>query len=343
MTSSSAVAVELDSVRRRGSHLRHESEGQRHVVERYGRGTVIAVCAAVLIWSTTFAALVAALQHFDPRHLLFLRWTLTALLFAGFGTVTRMRLPERADLPKIALAGLLGFGAYQLLLVNGQAGVSATTAGFLVNMSPLFTTVVAIVLGREQSRWTTWAGLALCTAGLAVMTQGRGGMGEFGASAGLVVLAAFSFAMYTVVAKPLLAKYSPLEVTTYALVAGSVPFLVFAPGAFGALASASAQGIGTLVFLAVFPGGLAYVLWARAVKGFTPGLASRFLYFIPVLGVPIAWLWVGEAPHVLTIVGGLVTVAGVALSSLRIGPRPALGPVRPVSAGSQRTGMSEAA
>jgi len=313
------------------------------VVERYGRGTILAVCAAVLIWSTTFAALVAALQHFDPRHLLFLRWTLTAALFVAFGALTRMRLPDRSDLPKIALAGLLGFGAYQLLLVNGQSGVSATMAGFLVNMSPLFTTVVAIGLGRERSRWTTWAGLALCTAGLLVMTLGRGGVGDFGPSAALVVLAAFSFAMYTVVAKPLLAKYSPLEVTTYSLVAGTVPFLAFAPGAFGALAAASPVGIATLAFLAVFPGGLAYVLWARAVKGFTPGLASRFLYVIPVLGVPIAWVWVGEVPHMLTVVGGLVTIVGVALSTLRTGPRVALGPLRPVSANAQHAGMSEAA
>jgi len=291
------------------------------MAKRYGTGTMLAVGTAVLIWSTTFAALVAALREFDPHHLLFLRWTLTASLFLAFGALTRMRLPERADLPKIALAGVMGFGAYQLLLVTGQAGISATMSGFLVNMSPLFTTVIAVALGRESSRWTTWTGLAACTAGLFVMAQGRGGVGQIGPSAGLVVLAALSFATYTMVTKPLLAKYRPLEVTTYALVAGVVPFLVFAPGSIAALSRASASGIGTLIYLAVLPGGIAYALWSRAVKGLTPSVASRFLYLIPVLGVPVAWVWVGEAPQPLTVAGGLITIAGVALASLRLPTR----------------------
>ncbi|HSK48820.1 MAG TPA: DMT family transporter [Coriobacteriia bacterium] len=307
------------------------------MVKRYGIGTMASVAVTVLIWSTTFAALVAALRHFTPQHLLFLRWTLTAVLFVGFGAVTRMRLPDRADLPKIALAGVLGFAAYQMLLVNGQMGVSATMAGFLVNMSPLFTTVIAVSLGRDDSRRTTWAGIALCTLGLLVMAQGKGGFGDIGPSAGLVVLAALSFALYTLVTKPLLSKYRPIEVTTYALVAGAAPFLVFAPGSVEALASASAIDLGNLLFLAIFPGGVAYVLWARSVKGLTPGLASRFLYLIPVLGVPVAWLWVGEVPQLITVGGGLLTIFGVAVASMRPKTAPTV-PLMAVSGGGEHVG-----
>jgi drug/metabolite transporter (DMT)-like permease len=241
-----------------------------------------------------------------------------------------MRLPRRADLPTIALAGLLGFAAYQMLLVNGQTGVSATMAGFLVNLSPIFTTVIAALLGREAARWNTWAGLAVCTVGLVVMAQGKGGLGELGPSAGLIVLAALSFALYTLVSRPLLSKYSPLEVTTYALIAGAIPFAVFAPGSIAALSSASAVDLGNLVYLALFPGGIAYVLWARSVRGLNPALASRFLYLIPVVGVPVAWIWVGEVPQLITVAGGLVTLAGVALSSMRLAARRAAGPVIPL-------------
>lgn len=288
------------------------------MVKRYGASTMLAVVATVLIWSTTFAALVAALDHFPARHLLFLRWTLTAVLFVGFGVATRMRLPRAADVPHILLAGLLGFAGYQMLLVHGQMHVSATMAGFLINMSPVFTTVISVMLGRERAGWTTWAGLAACTGGLLLMSVDGGGLGEMGAGAALVALAALSFAGYTLVAKPLLSRYRPIEVTTYALVAGSVPFVVFAPGSMETLMTAGAGDIATLVFLATLPGGLAYVLWSRAVKGLEPGLASRFLYLIPVLGVPIAWMWVGEVPQMLTVVGGLVTVAGVAIASLKV-------------------------
>lgn len=288
------------------------------MVKRYGIGTMVAVLVTVFMWSTTFASLVAALDHFTPQHLLFLRWTLTSGLFLVYGIATRMRLPERADLPQIALAAILGFGAYQMLLVNGQAGVSATMAGFLINMSPLFTTVIAVLLGKERSGVQTWAGVALCTLGLVFMAEGKGGMGSIGPSAALIVLSALSFACYTLVCKPLLAKYRPLEVTTYAVVAGSIPFLAFAPGSAASLASASAPDIANLVFLAVVPGGIAYVLWSRVVSRLTPGVAARFLYLVPVLGIPVAWAWVGETPRIATIAGGLVVIAGVGLASIKV-------------------------
>ncbi|TLM94727.1 MAG: DMT family transporter, partial [Actinobacteria bacterium] len=192
---------------------------------------------------------------------------------------------------------------------------------------PLFTTVIAVSMGRERSGWATWAGLALSTVGLVLMADAKGGFGAIGASAALIVLAALCFALYTLVTKPLLTRYRPLEVTSYAVIAGSLPFLVFAPGAVAELRTASAADVATLVFLATMPGGIAYVLWSRAVKGLTPGVAARFLYLVPVLGIPVAWVWVGEAPGLLTVVGGLVTLGGVALASMMPSTRSAAAPI----------------
>ena len=290
------------------------------MVKRYGIGTMIAISATILIWSTTFAGLVVALQHFTPGHLLFLRWTTTALLFVGYGVATKMRLPRRADVPALVIAGLLGFGVYQTLLVFGQQGVSASMAGFLINMNPVFTTLIAVALGRDSANGFTWVGLAACMAGLVLMGSARGGFGEIGWSAALVVLAALSFAGYTVISKPLFSRYTPMEVTTYAVVAGSLPFIAFAPGAVSSALTASPAQLATVLFLALFPGGIAYVLWSRSVAAFPPGVASRFLYLVPVVGVGVAWIWVGEAPQTLTLLGGAVTLAGVALATVKRAP-----------------------
>ncbi len=290
------------------------------MVKRYGIGTIVAIATTILIWSTTFAGLVVALKHFSPGHLLFVRWTLTALLFAGYGVATRMRLPDRADVPVFVLTGLLGFGAYQLLLVFGQQGVSASMAGFLINMNPVFTTLIAVALGRDIANGFTWVGLAACMGGLVLMGSANGGFGAIGWSAALVVLAALSFAGYTVLSKPLFTRYKPLEVVTYSVVAGSLPFVVFAPGSVAAVTSASPAQLATVLFLALFPGGIAYLLWSHSVAALPPGMASRFLYLVPVIGVPVAWLWVGEAPQMLTLIGGAVTLAGVALATVRKAP-----------------------
>jgi drug/metabolite transporter (DMT)-like permease len=314
------------------------------MVKRYGIGAILAISATILIWSTTFAGLVVALKHFSPGHLLFLRWSLAALLFAGYGVTTRMRLPKRADVPVFLVAGLLGFGIYQSLLVFGQQGVSASMAGFLINMNPVFTTLIAVALGRDSANGFTWLGLGACMGGLVLMGSAHGGFGQIGWSAGLVVLAALSFAGYTVISKPLFSRYSALEVTTYCVIAGTLPLLVFAPGSMAAVASASPAQLATVLFLALFPGSIAYLLWSRSVAAFPPGVASRFLYLVPVIGVPIAWLWVGEAPQALTLIGGAITLAGVALATVKRAPwRPRV--AEPVLAEPRSTGalVSDAA
>jgi len=287
------------------------------MVRRYGIGTVMSVLAVVAMWSTTFAGNAAALKHFTPGNLLVVRWSLTVALFVIYALVTRMRLPEKRDVPVIVLAGLLGFGVYQLLLVVGQTGVSASMAGFLVNMNPVFTMLIAVMLGRDRATAFTWIGLAVCMGGLVLMGTAKGSFSGSPVSMLLIVVAALSFATYTVISKPLFARYTPMEVSTYSLVAGCLPFLAFSRGSVHAVATATPGQLAVVAFLALVPGGIAYVLWSRSIAVLPPGVAARFLYLVPVAGVGVSWLWLGEAPHALTIAGGLLTLAGIAVAGVR--------------------------
>ncbi|MBW6468555.1 MAG: DMT family transporter, partial [Coriobacteriia bacterium] len=142
--------------------------------------------------------------------------------------------------------------------------------------------------------------------------------------AALVALAAASFAGYVIVSRPLLARYSPLEVTTYAICAGSLPFLIWAPGALSALPAVPAAGLLTLLYMAILPAALSYVAWSRAVAVLPPSVAARGLYLVPVIGLAVAWAWLGEVPSVTAVVGGLVVIAGVLVASSK--PRPGTAP-----------------
>src|SRR6202171_2939597 len=84
----------------------------------------VAVAVTVLLWSSSFPGIRAALIGFTPGQLAALRYLVASGVFVLLATVRRLSLPRRSDLPRIALVGGLGIAAYNLALNTGETTVS---------------------------------------------------------------------------------------------------------------------------------------------------------------------------------------------------------------------------
>ncbi|MCX8006603.1 MAG: DMT family transporter [Coriobacteriia bacterium] len=275
--------------------------------------TLASVGTALLLWSSAFAGIKAGLRGFGPGELALARFLTASSALGVYAAAARMRLPRRQDLGRIALGGLFGITVYHLALNFGETTVSAGAASLIIASGPVFTAILArVLLGERLTPWG-WLGIALAFSGVAVITLAEGGGLSFEPAAGLVVVAAMSTAGYFVVSKPLLDRYSPLEYTAYSMWLGTVPMLAFAPALIGRIPHAPSSAIAAAVYLGVFPGAIAYLLYSRALAKLPASVASSFLYVQPVMASAIAWFWIREVPQVLTVVGGAVALAGVAL------------------------------
>jgi drug/metabolite transporter (DMT)-like permease len=277
---------------------------------------------AVVLWGLAPVATRAAVAHLAPLPLLVLRLTVAALVLLPWAVPVFRRLRPRPA-GRLVAAGVLGLVGYNLPVTVGLQWLPASTAGLLLATEPVWVLVLGYVFLAERGGARTWLGSAIALAGVAVLA-GPGaltGVGYRGlAGAGLVLAGTLAFGAYTIVLRPLSQVYGAIPATAASTVVGTVPYLAFA-GTLSAprLAQLPPAVWGELAFLSLGSTVAGLLLWNRAILSGGATRVSLLLYLEPVVSVLGAVIFLGERVTMVTIAGGLLILAGVAVASIRRG------------------------
>jgi drug/metabolite transporter (DMT)-like permease len=289
--------------------------------------TWLSLAVTLLLWASAFAGIREGMRitpagtvgpdGYGPGEVALLRFATASVVLIVFALLTRMRMPSPRDLPGIATAGVVGITAYHVALNFGEQTVSSGAAALLIAAGPVFVALLSMVFLGERLSKLGWLGIAVAFAGVAIISVSGGEGLRFSAGALLVLFSAAATAAYFVLSKRLLRHYTPLEFTCYAIWAGTIPMLVFAPGLARQAQHAAASATVAVVYLGIFPAAIAYVLSNYALARMPASLMTTFLYLSPVLAALIAWVWRSEVPTELTLVGGAVAILGVIIVQTR--------------------------
>ncbi|KFK86714.1 DMT family transporter [Streptomyces rubiginosohelvolus] len=291
-----------------------------------------AACTTVVLWASAFVSIRSAGEAYSPGALALGRLLAGTLVLGAILIVRREGLPRRGAWPGIITSGVLWFGLYMVALNWGEQEVDAGTAAMLVNIGPILIALLgARMLGEGLPR-RLLLGMGVSFAGAVVVglaMSGHGGSSVLGVA--LCLLAAVAYAAGVVSQKPALAHGSSLQINTFGCLIGAVACLPFTGVLVSEAADAPLSATLNMVYLGVFPTALAFTTWGYALARTTAGKMGATTYAVPALVVGMAWVLLDEVPTPLGIVGGVLCLAGVAVSRSRQQTGPTRGnPARPV-------------
>jgi drug/metabolite transporter (DMT)-like permease len=277
--------------------------------------TAAAAVVVVVAWASAFPAIRVAAPELGVVGLSLVRLVVAALALLLLAPALGLRVPARRDLPLVIGCGFFGMAAYQVLLNWGELHVPAGTASSIVAAAPLVSVAIAAGAFGERLSVLKIVGSAVAVAGVALVCTSRS-QTSVTSTIWIVIAAAVVQGVYHPLTRPLLRRYTGVEVATYGMVVGVVLTMPFVGFAWTDLTSASAGAWWAAAYLGVVPSALGFVMWGHTVARLPVVTSTSLLYLVPAAAILIAYLWLGERPILGELLGGLVVVAGVATVSL---------------------------
>ena len=280
-----------------------------------------AALCVVLIWALNFIVGKIGVTQLPPLLLMGLRFALVAVLLAPFLT------PVGKAWPWIAALGVVLGGLHFGLLFVGLRGIDAGPAAIAIQLAVPFSTLLAAVFYRERLGAWQWAGMLLAFAGVYLLAGGPSRPSST-LHLVLVVLAALAWAAGNVLIK----RLGPINVFKLNawLAVLACPQLLLASlllehGQQAAIADADWTAWGAMIYMAVGASIVAYGLWYYLIEKYEMNRIVPLTLLAPVFAIVLAVPMLGESISLHLLIGGAVTIAGVAMihflhPSLAAGP-----------------------
>lgn len=285
---------------------------------RADRRALAAAGVTVVLWASAFVVIRGAGRDFSPGAMALGRLLCGSAVLGVVCLARREGWPPRAAWPGIIASGVLWFGVYMVALNWGEQKVDAGTAALVVNIGPVLIALLGGWLLREGFPRGLLAGLAVSFAGVVVVgISSAGGRHPSLPGVLLCLLAAVSYAAAVVSQKPALRHGSALQVATFGCLTGAVACLPFAGQFVTQAAAAPLPATLSVVYLGVLPTALAFTTWGYALARTPAGKMGATTYLVPAIAVLLSWAVLGEVPTWLAVTGGVLCLAGVALSRWR--------------------------
>ena len=282
---------------------------------------------ACLIWSAQGTAIKFLDRQLGPVAITFLPFYVATILMIPLLVRARRRRPNAPppgwnDWVKFAIAGVGGQVLAQLGMTWGISKSLASNGAILNLMIPVLTAVLATFMLREKITLLRVGSLVLGLLGVFFLSAQDLRQSSFGemrylVGNGLILCGCLGSSFYNVYCKGLMSRYEEIEILIFSYITASlasIPLLIWVePFHWQALTVFDWKSWAAFAFLALLMYGASMLLFFAALQHLDVTVASTSLYLVPVFGVIIAALFLGERLSPLAVIGSGVVLAGTIL------------------------------
>lgn len=277
----------------------------------------LAYATIALVWGSTYFAIALGLDAYTAYGMVAWRFTIGAVLALILGRVLREPLPQKRDLPHLALVGILLLSGSNFLVSWSETRVSSGIAAILCALVP----VGLAFFDKERLDLRAWAGLALGLMGLAVLTDPLSGAVDL-KGVGALLLAVVFWSFGTIHGKRHIRKGGLMTQVGLEMAAAALVAQVAAPLTGGHLHGAlTTKALMAMLYLAIFGSVIAFTAYMYLAKAWTPAKMGTYAYLNPIVAVVLGCVWLKEPFNARMVLGMLIVLASVALVQLRPVPK----------------------
>ncbi len=284
---------------------------------------IIAGIISTVTWGTVFVfGQFAVKKGCHPILLSFIRFFSASVFLFLYLLFKNIKLKiKKSDIPSFLLLGATGIFGMNIFIFYSLKFTTSTSSSILMNANSFFIGIFAYFLLKEKIKINEIAGILLGFTGCYfIITQGKFIFNSFFFGNLLAILAALSWAFYTVWSKKtnIIRKYGAILSTFWASIFGT--FLLFLSLIILHIPfSAGKYGIVIGIYLGIVPAGIGFTLWFYAINRIKTIIAGILQFIAPLTTGIIAVLWLGEKISIFTFLGGFLIICGVIISIRKAG------------------------
>ncbi len=285
--------------------------------------TYLKLLLMAFFWGGTFIAGRVVVRDVAPCSAAFLRFAIASLLLAAIAwrqDRKGMALKAGQILPVVIL-GLSGIFAYNILFMKGLKLIEAGRASMIMSNNPILIALLSAFFFKEKLTPIRLAGiLASITGAVVVISRGHPGSlfrGGIGPGEVMIFGCVACWVTFSLVGKAVMRGLGPLPSVTYAVLVGTLALAwpAFAEGLAGKIAGYQARDWVSLAFLGVLGTVAGFVWFYQGIQKIGAMRTGLFMSFVPVSGVFLAFLILGEPITSSLLVGSVLVTAGVCMTN----------------------------